>query len=209
METSEAQSVSSSAAGAKKEEPVMTKMQDGAYVVEKDFKSDRTHQDKVTGIAYVNEREFFTSSLDSSLKIWDKVLQGISYTYETFEPLNSMGITGEKLEFLIVGLGEFKFIVYGLELKNQMDIREYAHECEIIQIVSLSAGALKNKYFTTRDRKGHVKVWSSTNHPDCIFTLFNFDADEKALAHLQPVEEVVEVVTVVKRYKKDAEDPDY
>jgi uncharacterized membrane protein len=71
-----------------------------------------------------------------------------------------------------------------MELKNQMDIREYAHECEITQIVSLSAGALKNKYFTTRDRKGHVKVWSSTNHPDCIFTLFNFDADEKALAHL-------------------------
>ena len=90
-----------------------------------------------------------------------------------------------------------------------MDIREYAHECEIIQIVSLSAGALKNKYFTARDRKGHVKVWSSTSRPDCIFTLFNFDADEKALAHLQPVEEVVEVVTVVKRYKKDAEDPDY
>ena len=62
-----------------------------------------------------------------------------------------------------------------------MDIREYAHECEITQIVSLSAGALKNKYFTTRDRKGHVKVWSSTNHPDCIFTLFNFDADEKVM----------------------------
>jgi hypothetical protein len=96
----------------------MTNMQDGAYVVEKDFKSDRTHQDRVTGIAYVNEREFFTSSLDCSLKIWDKVLQGISYTYETFEQLNSMGLTGEKLEFLIVGLGENKFIVYGLELKN-------------------------------------------------------------------------------------------
>jgi hypothetical protein len=61
----------------------------------------------VTGIAYVNEREFFTSSVDCSLKIWDKVLQGISYTYETFDtPLNSMGLTGEKLEFLIVGLGE-------------------------------------------------------------------------------------------------------
>ena len=96
-----------------------------------------------------------------------------------------------------------------MELKNQMDIREYAHECEITQIVSLSAGALKNKYFTTRDRKGHVKVWSSTNHPDCIFTLFNFDADEKALAHLQPVvEEKVEVV-VKPRYKKSADDDGY
>ena len=164
----------------------------------------------MTGIAYVNEREFFTSSVDCSLKIWDKVLQGISYTYETFDtPLNSMGLTGEKLEFLIVGLGENQFVVYGMELKNQMDIREYAHECEITQIVSLSAGALKNKYFTTRDRKGHVKVWSSTNHPDCIFTLFNFDADEKALAHLQPVvEEKVEVV-VKPRYKKSADDDGY
>lgn len=97
----------SSNAGAKKQDPVMTNMQDGAYVVEKDFKSDRTHQDKVTGIAYINEREFFTSSLDCSLKIWDKHLQGISYTYETFGvPLNSMGLTGENMEFLIVALGE-------------------------------------------------------------------------------------------------------
>jgi hypothetical protein len=64
----------SSTAGAKKQEPVMTNMQDGAYVVEKDFKSDRTHQAKVTGIVYVNEREFITSSLDCSLKLWDKIL---------------------------------------------------------------------------------------------------------------------------------------
>jgi WD40 repeat protein len=120
-----------------------------------------------------------------------------------------LGLTGENSEFLVVGLGTYSFIIYGVELKNQMDIREYAHECEITQIVSLSAGALKNKYFCTRDRKGHVKVWSSTNHPDCIFCLFNFDADEKALAHLQPVvEEVVEVVEV-KRYKKQAEDEGY
>jgi hypothetical protein len=52
----------------------MTNMQDGAYVVEKDFKSDRTHQAKVTGIVYVNEREFITSSQDCSLKLWDKIL---------------------------------------------------------------------------------------------------------------------------------------
>mgnify|MGYP001383314917 CR=1 FL=1 len=113
----------SSAAGAKKQEPVMSSLQDGAFVVEKDFKSDRTHQDKVTGIVYLNKREFFTSSLDCSLKIWDKVLQGISYTYEmsiseTPKPLNAMGITGENGDLLIIGLGSEQFVVYGVELKN-------------------------------------------------------------------------------------------
>jgi hypothetical protein len=120
-----------------------------------------------------------------------------------------MGVTGEKLEFLVVGLGDNKFINYGIELKNQLDIREYAHECKITQIVSLSAGALNNKYFCTRDEKGHVKVWSSTNHPDCIFTLFNFDADMKEIAHLNVVEEEVVVEKIKPRYKKQAEDEDY
>jgi hypothetical protein len=31
-----------------------------------------------------------------SFKIWDKDLQGCSYTYETHEPLYKMAITGEK-----------------------------------------------------------------------------------------------------------------
>ena len=69
----------------------------------------------MTGLAYINEREFFTASQDSTLKIWDKLLQGISYTYETPEPLHSMGITGEHKEFLVVGMGEGNFAVYGLE----------------------------------------------------------------------------------------------
>jgi hypothetical protein len=72
----------------------------------------------VTGIAYINEREFFTSSVDHSLKIWDKLEQGITYTYETFEPLNAMGLTGENSEFLVAGLGTYSFIIYGVELKN-------------------------------------------------------------------------------------------
>jgi len=118
MENAEVISQSSSTAGAKKQEPVMTNMEAGAFVVEKDFKSERTHSDKVTGIAYINEREFFTSSVDQTLKIWDKLEQGITYTYETFEPLNSMGLTGEKSEFLVAGLGTYSFIVYGIELKN-------------------------------------------------------------------------------------------
>lgn len=33
-----------------------------------------------------------------------------------------MGITGEHKEFLIVGMGEGNFAVYGLEQKNLMDI---------------------------------------------------------------------------------------
>jgi len=33
-------------------------------VIEREFKSDRTHHDKVTGIVYINENEFLTSSLD-------------------------------------------------------------------------------------------------------------------------------------------------
>ena len=159
-------------------------MSDGAYCVEKDFRSERTHQEHVTGLAAINQLEFFTASQDCTLKIWDKLLQGISYTYETPEPLHSMGITGEDKEFLVVGMGEGNFAVYGLKQKNLMDIWQYAHEVEITQIVTLGAYSLKNKYFATRDRKGHVKIWSSSNHPDKLFSLWNFDADEEALAPL-------------------------
>lgn len=49
----------------------MTNMQDGAYVVEKDYKSERTHQDQVTGVIKINENEFFTASMDKSVKVWD------------------------------------------------------------------------------------------------------------------------------------------
>ena len=84
-------------------------------VMEKEFKSDRTHQDKVTGIVYINESEFLTESLDSSLKLWDKHLQGTSYTYETHEPLHSMAVSGERNNCLVAGLGQGNLIVYGLD----------------------------------------------------------------------------------------------
>ena len=116
-----------------------------------------------------------------------------------------MGLTGEKKDLLIAGMGEGNFCVYGLDCKNQMHIQVWAHEAEITQIVSLSGG-LKNKYFATRDIKGHVKIWSSTNHPDKLFPLFNFDADEEALAHLQPVAEVVEVKEKKKKKKRGSDD---
>jgi WD40 repeat protein len=100
--------------------------------MEKEFKSDRTHQDKVTGIVRMqNETEFLTASLDSSLKLWDKHLQGTGYTFETHEPLHSMTVSGEKKNLLVAGLGRGNFIVYGLETKNQLDIFELAHAEEI------------------------------------------------------------------------------
>ena len=138
------------------------------------------------------------------MKLWDKHLQGVAYTYETHKPLSSMNITGENDELLIVGQGSGDFIVYGRDAKNQMDIVEWAHATPIIDIVSLSK--LKNKYFATRCIDGHVNVWSSLNHPDKIAALDNFDGDKEALAHLQPVEEEVKVE--VKKKKEPKYDSD-
>ena len=162
----------------------MTNMSEGAYVVEKDYKSERTHQDQVCGVILINEQEFFTASLDKSIKVWDKFSQGVSYTFETVEALYSLGRTGEHLEFMIVGHSDGNFLVYHMTGKNVMHEQVYAHEVEIIETVSLKA--FKNKYFATRDAKGHVKIWSSNEHPDTVCTLFNFDADAEALAPLQP-----------------------
>lgn len=41
-------------------------------VIEKEFKSDRVHKGKVTGVVKINEDEFLTCSQDSSMKVWDK-----------------------------------------------------------------------------------------------------------------------------------------
>jgi WD40 repeat protein len=53
----------------------------------------------------MDDDEFITSSLDNSLKAWDKFTQGVSYTIETHEQLHSMQITGEKGELLVCGQG--------------------------------------------------------------------------------------------------------
>ena len=63
-----------------------------------------------------------TTSDDMSFKIWDKELQGCSYTYETHEPLYQMCITGEKKDLKICALGEGNFMVFGITDKNQHDI---------------------------------------------------------------------------------------
>jgi len=108
-----------------------------------------------------------------------------------------MAISGEKKNLLIGGLGRGNFIVYGLEQKNQLDIFDLAHAEEINQVVSLNK--LKDKYFATRCVDGHVNIWSATNHPDRLFTLFNIDGDEEALAPLQPPPPEPEPVVVVKK----------
>ena len=66
----------------------------------------------------VTGTEFFTASDDMSFKVWDSVLKGISYTYETHEPVSRMRVTGEKLNLLISSLGIGKLIVIGLGQRN-------------------------------------------------------------------------------------------
>ena len=51
-----------------------TTISKNVVVREREFKSDSTHQDIVTGIAYVNGSEFLTCSQDLSMKLWDKNL---------------------------------------------------------------------------------------------------------------------------------------
>tara|TARA_B110000285_G_C15093330_1_gene600419 strand:+ start:244 stop:468 length:225 start_codon:yes stop_codon:yes gene_type:complete len=70
----------------------------------------------------IGPTEFITSSNDKSFKIWDKDLQGCSYTFETHEPLYKMTITGEKKDLKIAALGEGNFMVFGLDKRNQHDI---------------------------------------------------------------------------------------
>jgi hypothetical protein len=115
-----------------------------------------------------------------------------------------MAISGERGDLLISALGRGNFIVHGLHQKNQLHIFELAHAEPIIQIINL--GKLKNKYFATRCIEGHVNIWSATNHPERLFPLFNIDADEKALAHLQPPPPEPEVVVVKEKKKKFDED---
>ena len=87
-----------------------------------------------------------------------------------------MAVTGEKGDIMIAALGTGDLIVFGLTSKNQLDIVEQAHHDAVVQICSLSK--LKNKYFATRCVLGHVNIWSSTAHPDRLFTIENIDRDD-------------------------------
>ena len=157
-----------------------TNVNKNVVVRERDFKSATTHQDIVTGIKVADTDEFITASQHNSLKLWDKFTQGVSYTYETHEPLSSMQITGEKGELLVCGQGEGHLIVFGKSKRNQLSIEKWAHAQPITQIVSL--GKLRNKYFATRCGDGHVNIYSSLPKPDRIAQLFNFDGDPDELA---------------------------
>ena len=197
--------------GAPKRNKKKTKLDNKVIVRERDFKSTTTHKDIVSGIVRVNDNEFLTSSNDQSIKVWDKFNQGVSYTIETHEALTSMGITGEKDDILVCGLGDGHLILFGKDRNNQLAIVEWAHAMKITHIVSLNK--MKGKYFATRCIDGHVNIYSSLQNPDRIARISNFDADEEALAHLQPKEEVVEEVKVEKKKKtrtnSDGEEEEY
>ena len=49
-----------------------TNVNKNVVVRERDFKSETTHSDIVTGIITVDDSEFITSSMDHTLKLWDK-----------------------------------------------------------------------------------------------------------------------------------------
>mmetsp|Transcript_5190 Transcript_5190/g.8015 ORF Transcript_5190/g.8015 Transcript_5190/m.8015 type:complete len:128 (+) Transcript_5190:1-384(+) len=101
-------------------------------VMEREFKSKRSHSADISCMVKISETEFITSSDDMSFKVWDKDLQGCSYTYETHEPLYTMRLTGEKMNLLISALGQGNFIVMGLDQRNQHDIIPNAHDEKII-----------------------------------------------------------------------------
>ncbi len=153
---------------------------DNVIVMEKEHKNSSIHRDLVTGIWDLNEQEFLTCGVEHALKLWDKSLQSCDYTIETHKPLHTMAVTGERGDIMIAALGDGDLLVFGLTNKNQLDIVEQAHHAAVVQICSLQK--LKNKYFATRCVLGHVNIWSSTAHPDRLFTIENIDRDESAAA---------------------------
>ena len=178
-------------------------------VRERLFKSKRVHSNAITGLVRLSQNEFITVSEDSSVKVWDTLLQSVAYTYETIKPLKTANRTGEtgkqnvtEKQFLVIGMGDGDFVVYGVDKLNECKIEVWAHAQPIISIVSLG-GQLKNKYFATRCSDGHVKIWSSTNKPEMIFSLWNIDGNEVALEHLQPKKEEAEPVEVKKKKKRE------
>ena len=142
---------------------------ENVMVLEKEFKSKRSHSGNITCMRKISDSEFMTSSEDMSFKVWDKDLQGCSYTYETHDQIHNMSMTGEKDDLLISALGNGNFLVLGLDQKNQNDIIEGAHEEKIVQIVNLKK--LSGKYFATKCVDGDLSIWSANTHPDKVFDI--------------------------------------
>lgn len=63
---------------------------DNVIVMEKEFRSKKCHTGNITHLAKISDTEFLSCSDDMSFKVWDRILQGCSYTYETHEPLHFM-----------------------------------------------------------------------------------------------------------------------
>lgn len=162
---------------------------ENVIVLEKEFKSKKMHKGKINCLTKISDTEFMSCSDDKSFKVWDKDLQGCSYTYETHESLFNMRLTGQKKNLLISALGEGNYIVLGLDHRNQHDIYEDAHDGRICQIVSLAGSKLEDKYFATRCVDGDVSIWSATQHPDRVFTVENVDQDETAPAQAETARE--------------------
>lgn len=154
-----------------------TELQGTTVVIEKEFRSKKSHTGQITKLMKINDAEFVTSSDDQAFKIWDKDLQGCRYTIETHEQLHCMAITGEYLNLLVSGHGEKNFIVIGLEQMNQNHISGIndpdAHDGKICQIITLSK--YNNKYFATRCQYGDLGIWGSNKHPDRVIKIYNID----------------------------------
>ena len=103
-------------------------------VRERLFKSKRVHQNMITAMVKLNQNEFITASEDSSLKVWDTQLQSVAYTYETIKPLKTANRTGETgkanvtdKQYLVIGMGDGDFVVYGVDRLNECKIEVWAH----------------------------------------------------------------------------------
>lgn len=69
---------------------------DNVIVMEKEYKTKKSHKGKINCLTKISDTEFMSCSDDMSFKVWDKDLQGCSYTYETHEPLYNMRLSGQK-----------------------------------------------------------------------------------------------------------------
>ena len=105
---------------------------DNVIVMEKEFRSKKCHTGNITCLAKLSDTEFFSCSDDMSFKVWDRILQGCSYTYESHEPLHYMRQTGKNMEYIVSSQGQGNLFIMDLRNRNQSDIYEDAHDEKII-----------------------------------------------------------------------------
>ena len=194
-----------SQAESEKSTAVSIPITENVIVLEKEFKTKKSHKAQINCLTKISDTEFMSCSDDMSFKIWDKDLQGCSYTYETHETLSVMRLTGQKKNLLISSLGAGNLIIMGLEQRNQHDIIEAAHDDRICQIVSLGGSKLEDKYFATRCIDGDVSIWSATSHPDRVFTIENVDQDETAPAQVESAREQAKEEEAPPKVEEEAE----